>query len=210
MRSTFALIHASWRAAASYRLRLLLSLASLGATVVPLYFIANALQPVMAESIEAQGGQYFGFLIVGMVTFLLLPTAINSLPAEIGSGISTGVLEMLLATPARATSIFSGMIGFSLLWTTARAAALLLAGWLLGAELIWSQIAADLRTAGPPGDAAGRLCVPGGAARSRRARRIHHRPYGRRRAGARRCDPVLSTSRYACALLVAIDPPSRD
>ena len=141
MRSTFALIHASWRAAASYRLRLLLSLASLGATVVPLYFIANALQPVMAESIEAQGGQYFGFLIVGMVTFLLLPTAINSLPAEIGSGISTGVLEMLLATPARATSIFSGMIGFSLLWTTARAAALLLAGWLLGAELIWSQIA---------------------------------------------------------------------
>lgn len=144
MRSTLALIVASWRAAATYRLRLLLSIASLGATVVPLYFIANALQPVMAESIEAQGGQYFGFLIVGMMTFLLLPAAVGSLPAEVGSGINTGVLEMLLSTRARAPAIFSGMIGFSLLWTTARAAALLLAGWILGAELIWSQIASAL------------------------------------------------------------------
>lgn len=140
MRRTLALIRASWRSAASYRIRLLLSIASLGATVIPLYFIANALQPVMAESIETQGGQYFAFLIVGMVTFLLLPAAVGALPSEVGSGISTGVLEMLLATPARLASVLSGLIGFNLLWTLVRATILLLAGWILGAELVWSQI----------------------------------------------------------------------
>lgn len=141
MKDAFALVRTSWQAAKSYRLRLILSLVSLGATVVPLYFVAGALQPVMAESIARQGDQYFGFLIVGMVTFLLLPVAVNSLPSEIGSGISTGVLEALLGTPAKPASIFGGMIGFNLFWTILRATALLFAGWLLGAQLMWSQIA---------------------------------------------------------------------
>jgi ABC-2 type transport system permease protein len=141
MRSTLALILAAWRTASSYRLRLAMSIASLAATVIPLYFVANALQPVMAESIDGQGGEYFGFLIVGMVTFLLLPAAIGSLPSEVSSGINTGVLEVLLATPARLRSIIPGMIGFNFLWTGLRASVLMLAGWMLGAELVWSHLA---------------------------------------------------------------------
>ncbi len=143
MRDALALIRVSWQAAKSYRMRLILSLASLGATVVPLYFVAGALQPVMADSIALQGDHYFGFLIVGMVTFLLLPSAVNSLPSEISSGISTGFLETLLGTPAKPASIFGGMIGFNMFWTVLRATALLFAGWLLGANLMWSQIASS-------------------------------------------------------------------
>lgn len=142
MRKAMALMRASWQSARSYRVRLLISIASLGATVIPLYFVANALQPVMQESIEAQGGQYFGFLVVGMVTFLLLPPAINSLPGEVGGGIQTGVLETLLGTPASPATIFSGMIGFSLIWTALRACVLLFVGWVLGAHLVWSQMGA--------------------------------------------------------------------
>ncbi len=140
MRSTLAMIHARWRTAASYRIRLLISIASLAVTVVPLYFVANALQPVMAESIQAQGGEYFAFLIVGMVTFLLLPAAVNTLPGEVSGGINTGVLEAQLGTQTRLPSILAGMIGFNLIWTLLRAAILLLAGWVLGASIVWSQL----------------------------------------------------------------------
>lgn len=140
MHSALALVRAAWESAKTYRVRLLISFVSLGATIVPLYFVANALQPVMSESIATQGGEYFGFLVVGMVTFLLLPPALTSLSSEISSGINTGVLENLLGTPAHPASIFGGLIGFNLIWTALRACALLVSGWLLGAQLAWSQI----------------------------------------------------------------------
>ena len=139
MRSMLAMIHARWRTAASYRIRMILSIASLAVTVVPLYFVANALQPVMAESIQAEGGEYFAFLIVGMVTFLLLPAAVNALPGEVSGKISKSILEALLGTQSRLVSILGGMIGFNLIWTLLRAAILLMAGWVLGASIVWSQ-----------------------------------------------------------------------
>jgi ABC-2 type transport system permease protein len=139
MRSTLALVHASWRSAASYRLRLVLSILSLAGTIVPIYFVAHALQPVVATSISNQGGEYFAFVVVGMVTFLLLPAALNALPGEIGSGVNTGMLEALMGTPTRLPATLTGLIGFNLLWTMLRAVVLLLAGWLLGAHLIWSR-----------------------------------------------------------------------
>ena len=140
MRRTFALVRAGWRTAASYRLRLVLSIVSLLVTVVPLYFVANALQPIMAGSIAGEGDQYFGFLIVGLVTFLILPTLVNALPNQIASGVSTGTLDAILSTPSSLPAIVTGLIGFDVLWTLARAAALLLGGWVLGAELIGSRL----------------------------------------------------------------------
>src|SRR5262245_28367419 len=138
MRNTFALIKASWLAASSYRLRLLLSIASLLGVVVPVYFVAHALQPVMARAIAQEGGQYFGCLTLGMAAILMLPSAVNSLPSEVGAGINTGTLEALLATPARLPAILAGLIGFNVLWMVMRGALLLVAAWFLGAQLVWS------------------------------------------------------------------------
>ncbi|HSH44938.1 MAG TPA: ABC transporter permease [Longimicrobiales bacterium] len=140
MRSALALARASWQAAASYRLRLLLSMLSLAVSIVPLYFVANALQPVMAESIATEGGQYFGFMVLGMVTFLLLPAAVNGLPGEVGAGIKTGTFEALLGTPARLPEVLGGMVGFTIGWSTLRAAALLLGGLILGANILPSHL----------------------------------------------------------------------
>jgi ABC-2 type transport system permease protein len=139
MHSALALIRAHWRSAASYRLRMALSFASLAASVVPIYFIANALQPTMASSIEAEGGQYFGFLIVGSVAFMLVRNAVSALSSEIGSGINTGVLDALLGTPTRMPSILGGLIGYGMLWTAARGMVLLVAAWLLGTNVHWQQ-----------------------------------------------------------------------
>lgn len=144
MRGAIALIHASWLAARTYRLRLVISILSLSISVVPIYFVANALQETMADKIVGEGGQYFAFVMVGMVTFLMLPVAVNSLAGSIGGGISTGIFEALLGTRTRLPAILAGMIGYGLLWTALRAAVMLIGGWLLGAAILWSQAGAAL------------------------------------------------------------------
>lgn len=140
MRAAVALVLAGWRTAKSYRLELMFSLGGLLLSVVPTYFVAGALQPTMAEAIEAEGDQYFGFLIVGMVAFSLLSTAVNRLPGALSSAVRTGTLEAVFGTPARFPTILAGFTGYGFVWSFARNTLLFLAGWVLGAEYVWSQI----------------------------------------------------------------------
>ncbi len=140
MREVLALMRASWLSAVSYRLSMALSILGLVATMVPLYFVANALQPVMAGSIATEGGQYFTFLLVGMIAFNFLSNAVTALPGAIQSGIGTGTLEALLSTPARLPALLTGLTGYGFLWTAVRSAVLLLAGWLLGAQYAWDRL----------------------------------------------------------------------
>jgi ABC-2 type transport system permease protein len=139
MREAYALIRASWLSATSYRLALLLSLGALAAAVVPVYFVANAIQPVIADSIQTQGGEYFAFLIVGMIAFSFLSTAVSALPGAVSGGIGSGTLEALFSTRAKVTSLVSGMIGYGFLWTAARALILILTGVLFGADFAWTK-----------------------------------------------------------------------
>jgi hypothetical protein len=55
VRAAVALTRASWRTAKSYRVSFVLSFASLLVTIVPVYFVANALQPFMASRIAEEG-----------------------------------------------------------------------------------------------------------------------------------------------------------
>lgn len=136
MRKILALCRASWQAMLSYRLQLVISLAGLLATVVPLYFISGALQPVMANAIKAEGGQSFGFLLLGLATYSLVSVAVVALPAAVASGIGSGILEALLATPTSTPTLFAGLGAFDLAYASLKAGILLAAGWLLGANLL--------------------------------------------------------------------------
>ena len=142
MREALALVRASWLTATSYRLAMLLSLASLLVMVVPVFFIADALQPVMADAIRTQGEHYFAFLLVGMVAFAFLGTAVSALPGAIAGGIGTGTLEALLSTRAPLHSLLAGLVGYSFIWTAIRSTLLLTAGVLLGAQLAATRVPA--------------------------------------------------------------------
>jgi ABC-2 type transport system permease protein len=124
----------------SYRVQMVVSMAGLFATVVPLYFISGALQPVMANAIKAQGGQSFGFLLVGLATFSLVSVAVVSLPAAVAGGVGSGVLEALLATPTSTPVLLAGLNAFDMAWAALRGAILLAAGWVLGANLVPGQL----------------------------------------------------------------------
>lgn len=144
MRETMALLRAQWLTASSYRLGMLLSIAGLVVAIVPLYFVAGAIQPIIADKISTEGGHYFGFLILGMLAFSFLSTAVNALPGAIGSGIGTGTLEAMLSTRARLPALITGFVAYAFAWTTVRAALMIGLALALGVRISAGQTGAAI------------------------------------------------------------------
>lgn len=120
---------------------MLMSIGALVLAILPVYFVARALQPMMAPSIAPQGGEYFAFLLVGLTCFTLLSTAVNALPQAITAGIQTGTLEALLATPQHLPAVFGGLISYDLIWAALRSLLLFAIGLSLGARVNWGHFA---------------------------------------------------------------------
>ena len=140
MREVRALVRAAWLTARSYRVGMALSLLSLAAVVLPLYFIANALQPTMQASIGPEARQYFAFVVVGAAVFSLLSTCATALPSALDGAIARGTFEVMLGTPARLRAICAGLMGYSVLWAMLRAGILVAAAGALGARIVWHSV----------------------------------------------------------------------
>ncbi|HET9796850.1 MAG TPA: ABC transporter permease [Gemmatimonadaceae bacterium] len=139
MRSALALMRVSFLTAASYRLAMFVSVASLVLQIVPTYFIGKTLDPFMAPAIAGQGSDYFGFLVVGTVAYLLLAAAVDALPRALERGISTGTLELIFSTPSSVASLLVGLTGYELLWTLARALVVFAAAAAFGFHAHWAR-----------------------------------------------------------------------
>jgi ABC-2 type transport system permease protein len=135
MREALALVQASWRTQRSYRVSMVLSVLSLGVTVLPVYFVSKAVQPYVADSIASQATNYFGFLVIGFIALIFVSTTVNSIPDAIGTGIGTGTLEALLSTRASIPSLLSGLVGYSFVWSAVKSVLFLLLAMLLGLHL---------------------------------------------------------------------------
>jgi len=144
MRSAFALIRAAWLTAVSYRLATILSLLSVVASVIPIFFIAGAVQEIAAESIRAEGGNYFGFIIVGLASVYLLSAAVGAIPGAVGGGIGSGTFEALLVTRTPLPLILVGLSGYPMVQSALRASVLLGGAVALGVEFNWRAIPAVL------------------------------------------------------------------
>ena len=142
MKAILAFMRASWLTASSYRVSMVLSLVGVVGSIIPVFFIAKALQPVMSNAIHGEGDQYFAFLLVGSLTFLFIPLAVSALPSTITGSITSGTLEAVLGTPTSMPVMLMGMMSYSFAWTAIRAGLMLVAGWFLGASISWSQLPA--------------------------------------------------------------------
>ena len=139
MREALALIRARWLTLGSYRAQLVFSTFGLFVSVIPIYFVSRALQPMMASSISNQGQQYFAFLVVGLISFAFINTATGALHAAFSSDIGNGSLEAVLATPITIPSLIVGMLGQAFTWTVPRTTLLLVGATLLGAKIVWAK-----------------------------------------------------------------------
>lgn len=144
MLGAWALFRAAWLSAVSYRLRTLISIGGIAVAAIPLYFISGALQPVVAGAIRDEGGQYFGFLIVGTIVMGFLPVAVQSIPGAVNGAIGAGTLETLLDTPTSVGGVLTGLVAYDAVFNAARSIVLLAAGALLGATFSWSLLPAAL------------------------------------------------------------------
>ena len=142
MRSALALIRVTFLTAASYRLAMIISVAGLALQIVPTYYIGHTLDPFMAPAIKGQGSDYFGFLVVGTIAYLLLAASVDSLPRAFERGISTGTLELIFSTPSPVPALLVGLTGYEIMWATARAVVVLTAAALFGFHAHWAMIPA--------------------------------------------------------------------
>lgn len=139
MHELIALTRAGWLSATSYRFGLVVSLAGVLVGIVPIYFVTSAIQPVVAESISTEGGQYFAFFLTGTVTYSFIAVAVNAIPGAVRGAISSGTLEALLGTPARLPLLLLGFNSYPLLWNAFRNGLTVVAGGVLGAAFVWPQ-----------------------------------------------------------------------
>ena len=139
-RAALELTRASWRTAKSYRLSFVLSFVSLVVTIIPVYFVANALQPFMATVIAEEGREYFGFVLLGTVMLALVSPALTSFGSAVSGGLSSGFFEALLVTPTPLPALFIGQTGYSFLWAFGRVGLLTVAGLALGVDIHWLRI----------------------------------------------------------------------
>ena len=144
MRKVLAIVRANWLTTLSYRLETFFSFIGLFIAVVPLYFISRALQPMMSSVIKSEAPEYFGFLMVGLLTFSFVQTSVNALHGSLGGEISTGSFEALLATPTSFVTLLAGMTGQAFSMTSIRALVALLFATAFGAHVIWSSAPAAL------------------------------------------------------------------
>ena len=144
MHKAWALIRANWLAASSYKLGFVMSFGSLVLSIVPIFFVARALQTTMANVIQGQGDQYFAFLVVGLISLNLVTSTIYALPGGLQNATSTGTLEAMLATPTSITALLVGLSGYEILFSLLRSAVMLVAAGLLGAHVEWLRLGASL------------------------------------------------------------------
>ena len=139
-RAALALTQASWRTARSYRFSFVLSFVSLAVTIVPVYFVANALQPFMASVIASEGREYFGFVLIGTAVLTLVSAALTSFAAAVSGGLSSGFFEALMVTPTPLSGLLAGQTGYAFVWALARTVLLVSAGSLLGVDVHWLRL----------------------------------------------------------------------
>ncbi len=140
VRTILALLRSSFLVAASYRVQLLMSIGGLLISVAPLYFVAKALQQQMAGVITGEGSQYFAFVLVGTIAFLFVSEAMGTVPGIISGSIGSGWFDSILIAPTPLPVVMVGLASYGVLFTLVRALVLLIAGSLLGAQVVWSNL----------------------------------------------------------------------
>jgi ABC-2 type transport system permease protein len=144
MNSILAILRASWLSATSYRLATLISFVGLLASVVPVYFIANAVEPLARESIRLQGGEYFGFVIVGIAATYVLMSAASAIPSVLVASIGSGTFESLIVTRTSLPVLLIGMAAYPLLQSLLSASLLLVGAAVIGVKVAWVMLPAVL------------------------------------------------------------------
>jgi ABC-2 type transport system permease protein len=131
--------------ALSYRLSFLMQLGSIIFSVAIFYFLSQLLGGAVAPQLEAYGGDYFSFVLIGLAFTGFLGLSLSSFAQSIREGQMMGTLEIMLLSPTRLSAILFSSSVWAYLLTTLRVVVYLLVGVLVfGANLGQANVPAAL------------------------------------------------------------------
>jgi ABC-2 type transport system permease protein len=134
------MVRASFVIAKSYKINLMFSILALFFTTIPIYLAAHAMQPTMAKVVQQQGGDYFGFVLLGLICISLLTTSLTGVYNSVSGSVTSGWLEAQMGTSTSIPVLLVGMGAYDFLWTLVRVSILLLYGRALGVHVHWSGL----------------------------------------------------------------------
>jgi ABC-2 type transport system permease protein len=122
--------------ALSYRLSFLLQLGSIFFSVAIFYFLSQLFGSAVAPQLEAYGGDYFSFVLIGLAFTGFLGLSLSNFAQSIREGQMMGTLEIMLLSPTRLSAILLSSSLWAYVLTTLRVVVYLIVGaFVFGASL---------------------------------------------------------------------------
>jgi ABC-2 type transport system permease protein len=117
--------------ATSYRVGFALSLGGSLISLFGVFFLSEAFGGATGRTLDAYGGSYFGFAVIGVALSNLMALGLTGMSARIREGQMMGTLELMLLSPNRLGVLFFS----SSLWAHAQALAILVLYVVVGLAL---------------------------------------------------------------------------
>jgi ABC-2 type transport system permease protein len=131
--------------AISYRLSFLLQMVGIFFSVATFYFLSRLLGGAMAPQLEAYGGDYFSFVLIGLAFMGYMGLSMSSFADSIREGQMMGTLEIMLLSPTRLSAILFSSSLWPYLLTTLRVVVYFVIGALVfGVNMSQANLAAAL------------------------------------------------------------------
>jgi ABC-2 type transport system permease protein len=127
----------------SYKFNFVLNLAFVFVNILVFFFIARIFDGVDSPLLSDANGNYFSYVLIGMISAYLLNVAMGAMMQDIRAGQSLGTLEAMLATPMPMASFLAASGLYNFIAATLRVVGLLVVGSLfLGVQLNHANIPA--------------------------------------------------------------------
>jgi len=117
--------------AMSYRLSFVLQFMSIFLSVATFYFVAQLFGSAVAPQLEAYGGDYFSFVLIGLAFSSYMGLSLSSFAHSIREGQMMGTLEIMLLSPTRLSAILVSSSLWPYVFTTLRVVVYLTLGALV-------------------------------------------------------------------------------
>jgi len=135
LRIAWAFLRRDFKIAVSYRAGFVMQIAGIFVAVPLFYFMGGLVDGAKPKALEAYGGSYFGFLIIGVALLDYLTVSLRSFSNSVRESQLTGTLEIVLLSPTSLTEVLFYSSLWFFLFTSIRFVLYLVAGALFNLDL---------------------------------------------------------------------------
>jgi ABC-2 type transport system permease protein len=134
-RIAWAFLRRDFKIASSYRVGFLMQIATIFVAVPLFYFMGGLVDGANLKVLQAYGGSYFGFLLIGVALLDYLAVSLKSFGNSLRESQLTGTLEIVLLSPTSLTEVLLYSSLWFFLFTSVRFVLYLAVGSLFQLEL---------------------------------------------------------------------------